>query len=490
MKRNLKLLYFLALIALTILTSCSSSSSAPVATGAKACISGKVDAGYSVFASRYSLQRMLASLGPRQAFAGFAPTVDKVWALPTVNGDISSGNFSYKKEVQINADGTFSLNLDKQVSHQGQLYDVDWILLLINSQAPKASQIVGYIALSDTQGSLLRMPIGSSTSNIDLGNIAQTGDEALSSKSIANAGTYSLSLEQLQQIAKNDDLLKNIKNVYMNYDPVNGVYYELQPGFGWADVPASIKNTWSDPATYTYAGYQIYLGTNNITNPTFAQVSSDAVNVELYPPSDVTANGITYGSGTPITSSGYSTNNATNFYARNDSTSIMYNFVTGDSSRIMTPITGGLWLLKKKEGSSYTTLAQFDLGVANPVGAGNRPLYYVPRIMVTTDGSDTITKIELEWYEYNASTYVKVADQAGVNKALNNSAISISGYFGGQLEDRYQTAANAAPTSISQFNHPWKFMGATPGTYTADSIAVDYVIGGVSLRFVWRLAMG
>ncbi len=180
-------------------------------------ITGKVsDSSYIVATNSNYINKILNFFTEKKVVAADGKEVNAVWGLPTLKGEISPESFKYKVNIPINSDGTFTVNLPKTATIN--LYgkqvtlNLDWILLLINTNAQsKKDMIVGYITLNNSNDSLLWMPISDALGNINLGVLSQDGDEARSSTTLSDeAKTFSLSLDQLKQIAKSDDVLKNM----------------------------------------------------------------------------------------------------------------------------------------------------------------------------------------------------------------------------------------------------------------------------------------
>ncbi len=526
----------LSILALVFVLSCGGggSSSTPTSSGNTVTISGNVGSSYTVVSEPSLLDRFFALLSSDRAIAA-GPQVDKVWGLPTVDGEVSPESFQYKVEIPINSDGTFSVDLPKSVSVDMDgstvTLDLDWILLLINSQATtKQDMIVGYIALSDLSDSLLWMPISSASANIDLGTLSQVGNEARSTTTLSDAASaFTFSLDQLRQIAKTDDVLKNIKNVFANYDQSTGKYWLLEPYFGWSDVPSSIKNQWSDPANLQFYGYAFYMPTNNTSNPTFTEICNGTKTLKLYPPAAVHLldNSATFDANNPIyTESGQIDQRqdgsqecgGTYFYLRDDTQNsqaqmnwYMYNFIVGDDNLLAPdtqtqPIPSGYWTLKLDDGTQETTVATFDLAVASPFDSSGNPVIFMPSLNVTVDANDNITSIQLKFYTYDSqnNSWVEVTDSQVLEQMLTAIWVGINDYDGttgngGQrIEENYEiispdptvpSQSLSLPITInaSDLNYSWKFTGNTSTTEpVADSIDVGYMMGGVSFRFVWR----
>ena len=483
---------------------------------------------YTIASNGNIIDKILNFFTERKVIAASGEEVNAIWGLPTLKGEISPESFKYKVNIPINADGTFTVNLPKTatISLGGKqvTLNLGWILLLVNTNAKsKKDMIVGYITLSDSSDSLLWMPISDALGNINLGVLSQNGNEARSSATLSDeAGTFSLSLDQLEQIAKSDDVLKNIKNIFMNYNENTGEYWILQPYFGWNDNPSSIKNQWSNPDNLSFYGYAFYLSTNDTTNPTFSDVCQGNEIMRLYPPTtihlidNVSAS---FDNSTPIytekapietDSGGTQECSGKYFYLSKDNDSIepgyMYNFIVGDSN-LLAPdnqtqrIPSGYWTLKMYDNNTgnESTVAMFDLAVASPFDSEGNPTIFFPSVKVNVDDNDTIQSIQIKFYTFGSSGWAEVTDPTVIDKMFSELAISLDYYGGSQrIEDNYyiigednifDNSSLTLPITIdaSKLKHTWKFSDYNGSKEpVAESISIGYSMGNVNFRFVWR----
>ncbi len=498
-------------------------------SGKSISVTGKVSSlSYTVAYNGNIIDKILNFFTGRKVVAASGEEVDAVWGLPTLKGEISPESFKYKVNIPINADGIFTVNLPKTAKiHLGRkqvTLNLNWILLLINTNAQsKKDMIVDYITLSDSNDSLLWIPISDALGNINLGVLFQNGNEARSSATLSEeAGTFSPSLNQLKQIAKSDNVLKNIKNIFMNYDENTGEYWMLQPYFGWNDNPLSIKNQWSNPDNLSFYGYAFYLSTNNTTNPTFSDVCQGNKIMKLYPPTAIhliDTSSVSFDNSTPIytekaqietDSDGTQECSGHYFYLATDNDSLnpgyMYNFIVGDSN-LLAPdnqtqrIPSGYWTLKMYDNTTHyeSTVAMFDLSIASPFDSEGNPTIFFPSVKVNVDSNDTIQSIQIKFYTFSSSGWTEVTDPVVLEKMLSELAVSLDYYGGSQrIEDNYyvigendilSNSSLTLPITIdaSKLDHVWKFSGYNGNAEpVAESISVGYSMGNVDFRFVWR----
>jgi len=172
-------------------------------------------------------------------------TADQIWA-------VSGVDFENKNIATVDESGYFTVDLPID---QDQC-----MLLLVNTTAArKIDQIVGYIAIGvDAENNMLNFPSKYATGDIDLGTVQQDNDEGQtdevksdeSSVSTVTA-SFTLTFDELKQIASNDKLLRGIKNFYANLhgEGDNAYWYGLNPIY-FLYVPTGTtlaKNSWATP---------------------------------------------------------------------------------------------------------------------------------------------------------------------------------------------------------------------------------------------------
>jgi len=468
----------------------SSSGSSSVA---KLVLTGKIGAGYqaSYTPPERFFDRFIPSfVNNAMAIAGI--TVDKIIAMPYDSGYLGEYCILEAKEAVINSlDGTFSLSLEK---------NRNWLLILVNTAAIGRDKFVGYIALKmDADNSMLLTPVSSATtSTLDLGTIDQSADpDVAMTQDVVTTTAFSLNQSQLLDLAKNDDLLKIVKNLYFNYQ--SGIYWNLRPDYNWGGDYSAINGTFSNPSAFTFSGgYSFQLDSNfhGITVQQFIgpPTGSPKALLEVYPPSSVEAkdSGFIYDASTPISNLNNTTGGLTqsgdweawsgNFFAGERYGNISYSLTAFTGT-----IPAGFWKLGiTSTPSTALANAEFDVAVASPI-SGTVIKGFVPSIKVNVDGSKRITSVDIKWYVWNGATYEEVIDQ--------NALKSLVGRFDFGFDNT--TAPN--PRSYESGGHDvsvtnivpqgtWYYgdYGTVTETQRAESILVFYSCGGVGYFFFWN----
>ncbi len=474
------------------------------------------------------------SLGAGYALPGFAgsvTTVDQVWAIRLGNdGEVIPSSFGDRKTFDIAEDGSFELSLET---------DGDYVLLLVDSTATeRRDRIKSYLSIQDVSGTLIQIPAGDTGSGegdggegdgeegggdhggeggdhpadgdgegeggyLELGECNEEGDEAVSTETLAeSADVFSLTLDQLQEIARTDDVLKVIKNFYVNYDEESETYLNVWPGFAWRDTAGevSIAGTFSDPAATVAGdnnGYTFLFQTNDPVID-IDTVCDQSKSYTLHPPATVAA---VFGTGwwsftKPFTNQGAVQNTGTTacgvgeLYASEDTQSpgfVSFNFSGANGSNWRVPIVEGWW----EHQVDGETVFEFDGALAAPFENGDplKPYVYIPSVRaVATTGY--LTAIDIKWYLRNeAGGFDEVTDFEIFDRVANEVGVSITDYSGTTGSGGMRIGENATMVGVTSAIPPstWRIMGDASTTQpVAEDITIGYKIRDIGFRFEFQ----
>jgi len=439
--------------------------------------------------------KLLGNFGPSYTYsvpiarADGEVAIDKIWITPLYGGDPNRIASQYMGEhiqfLDITS-GSFNVGIDTDVSE-------DWLILLIDStKAAKKDQVIAYVTMGLGDDNMIKIPAGDASGDeIDFGTLDDNGNgEAVNSNSAAtNEAFFELSPANLLAIAKTDDMLKAVKNIYINYNSSTGYFYHAMPIFNFKSGTIS---SLIDAAPSAAAAASIVSASNRmyhfiIKTNAGPWIDSDETpednppaTVTLVPPENITIgswDGITtnvYGptgtDGTAIPNTyGYVDHNAPN--TPSDQLILGYTYFSGE-------IAEGYWELR----NDSTTLCTFDVSQAFSVDALDNPKIFVPVPSLELDASRNITKITITWYMYDSTTspyYTAVTDTTILESTAAGSLyLQIS-------ENNDNISLPFAQTEITStaFNgtHNVDTLIANP----AYSIVLNYVMNGVTFRFVW-----
>jgi hypothetical protein len=337
--------------------------------------------------------------------------VNKIIAIPFEGGYLGDYCITNRKEATFDVNRAFSLSLEK---------NMNWLLLLVNTEGTNPDAIFrGYVALDVGTDGLLEIPATTASgTTLDLGVLdpdLKDSTIALSGNTTVTGTDFSMTGSQLLSLAKNDELLKLVKNLFINYDFATGTYYTLRPDYKWSGQYASIDNAFQPVTNYAYVSYQFQFDTNS-NALTIDQIggtnSVTKIPIQLRPPSGASVVSkqipvITYTYSAPI--SNYNNANALTKLQKADGTwevncrdffasempwgGISYSLGSGNLTGDI-PANYWQWVI------SGTVTGEFDVAVATPITATTKIKGFVPTIKVnttpTTGVDKRITSIDVE----------------------------------------------------------------------------------------------
>lgn len=396
--------------------------------------------------------RLMGSLGDGYAStesgepAGDDQGVSAVCTLPASIRNSSDMDRSLRSTLlhrvahnNIAADGSFSVEVDRSLGVT--------VYLLVNTSATNATnKVVGYLAVQDEGQSLVSIPNSGIKADIDLGKVNRTGNEALSSATLGQlADRFSLAPALLQSMARNDEILKGVKNTYINYDSSSGQFYLAVVNFEWVASPSNgftgTKNVYTQPDASQFVGYSIAVSTSEFDPPSLSALVDESAVVSLHPPVSVESmeGSETFAPDTPIDSSGlgeistlpgdmqYSVSSNGWFQALDNGQFREYGF-GGREKFFKTEQVPGWWTLKV----DGTPRAWFDLAVAMPV-SNQKPRSFFPAIRVNVGDGGKVTGLDIQWYYYDFSVgaYQQVSDPTVVSYLFPRLSVYLYDMRGG-----------------------------------------------------------
>ncbi len=423
--------------------------------------------------------------------------VDKIWVAPIGDGDPYNMPYGmkYAELIDINADGSFSVSVDTGISE-------NWVLLLIDStQSDKKDQVVGYVTMGTGDDNLLKLPVSEASGDeINLGamDTQADSDEIKSSNSEEeNADQFTLTVDQLKKIAQTDDMLKFIKNLYINYDKANDIWYTVLPEFTFRDSLDMIENRWANPGDIVNNPYFTSLGsmlfkTNDpaFTGMDLSVYSNNAdIPITLTPPDTVqmenfddSSQTTTYDNTTPIYLDG------------NSDPTIEYGTFRFMLAYFSVHINGnpgfppGFWALNK-DGTPY---AYYDINSTYSEDANGYPKIFVPVLKANVDDNNIITSINIKWYVYDPTSDPPYTEITGDDPVLQssilhteNNAITITIWSSDEnVDDEYIRSIVPEDTVVTPTGE-WNYNWQTPDQNSISGITIGIINNGMSYSFSW-----
>jgi hypothetical protein len=402
--------------------------------------------------------------------------VNAVVAIPYNNTDFWNTGLTLNSMVtsEIDADGNFNLPLSSSVSN-------NWVLLLLDTtQEEKEDQVVGYVAMKVGDDGLLGLPIDTAkTDTISLGSLERTGSDAVSTvEAITN---LNLSASALAEMAKNDNMLKSLKNLYINYNAAADEHLLVLPimiyrGGDHQDILAGVP---SDPGKIVSSPrlYSLHTQTNAVLFDAAEQQAGN-LPVSLEAPAGQTFDLAYYESAT--TRETVSSISSPEFLRATDDIAVHHNFLI-EAGYFIGTIPSGYWNIV----NAGTPLATFDIDVANPVDEVHGwPITYIPEPRITTNESGVVTAISIDWYMNEGGTLTKVTDFTAFNQMLCGQ-VQVSYMYDTDVDVVENQYYSTVPTSIISFDNAWHFPWSGGGSPTLQMFTINYTINGVGYIFGW-----
>jgi hypothetical protein len=470
-------------------------------------------------AAQFSLSGQLA-ISSSLNFAG-ASSPDTIYAIPA---NTIENIYSFRKEslktINVGADGKFAASVD---ANQG-----DVLFVAFDSKAAnRMDGIRGVLSVKDDSGSLMRIPAQDGKTAVDLGTMTSdsAGKEFVSGKKTDDVqSSFSLDLAKMKELARTDDSSRQLINVAANIRD-NGDFFFAKPYMVFNGKSSSIKNTFSQITDSKYNGYGLYFVArwNGVKAEDFCNGASAAHKLKLIPPTNVK----------PAMCNDNACNTKTDFIVLTNESTGSLQSEGGNRSSCYSPMQGnqppadgGFYIAKETRdgfeppmgfnwgGGGYngampsgvwvlqldgSEVGRYDLKSADPVNADGKIVIYAPSIKATVDGSNKVSKVEIEWYLWNAATgaYDKVTDPSSFARNAKEVGVEIADYSGGCSSGKstFQQVANLStfPLSVDVSSFGAAFP-PTDGSTTSnsgsvcesESIALSYSLNGVTYRFDFR----
>jgi hypothetical protein len=389
-------------------------------------------------------------------------TFDRIWATPLPGGNVTaiSSLLGSSKLCDIDSAGNFALDINKSFGN--------YLLLLIDSkQTDKTMQVQGYVTVGMGDACMLRLPIDKmSGDSLNLGNLNNSTHPEEFASDTSLSQQFTLSAEDLLRIARNDESLRAIKNVYLNYNPADGSYIAMTPTFRWnaAYIPA-ITNTYYDPTLIASAVKMYYFGITD-TNLAF---DSSTVSLEAPGPVSLLLNLL------DGTKENLGTSVGGNYFLFGP------NKNSCESPYFTDAIPAGYWTLKV----SGQQVAVFDIGCAYQTDSMGLPKIFIPAPRLTIGSDSIVTAVDIKWYGYSHNGYEEISDpqllasmiQGKVGVGLNNYTHSIND----------NTSYEIGPISIGSLSHSWA-VGAdhSASSFILEEVTIDYQMNGLFYRLNFK----
>ena len=408
--------------------------------------------------------------------------VDKILAVE-VTQIVGISNIANAVEAVINEDRTFSLEISE---HSQNL-----VLLLVDTSRERHSQIVGYVSIADIDETLILFPVENQEGDLDLGTVELEGDEGVSETILSETQTiFNITIEALQEIARSDNMLKLVKNLYMNWDGQD-TYWEPFVQYQWVAQSmdtASVTNTRNSPEDYTYYGYRMDFSANKQSYFTMDEICSVSKTLQLIPPADITDGTRTWGPTAPFSNDTFGSEpieyrtDGTRFGGDDDwgvrdqhpELELDEVLDIGMHVDLVGQVPHGFWRMNL-DGED---IAFFDLGVSDPFSAAGNPINIVPVLYFDCEPDRLINSIKFFRYQYNNSTgtYEDVGDSLVVRDSMGWCGFDFDDNEDNENRGFSRIEFQDYDVSATEIDGDWYLLDGeeNPGILDIDKISLTY----------------
>ena len=371
-----------------------------------------------------------------------AGPVDQVMALPTNNDLYSREDLENAITASVSAEGDFEITLPTSS-------DRDWVLLLLATSLERKDQIQGYVALSDVDDTLIQIPASAAQGDLSLGTLSSDGDEAVSETTIDEAETtFSFTVDQLRELARTDNLLKAIKNVYINYDEASTRSLNVRGSYSWTRPGNLMPGQLTHPSEYEYSGFSFTLSCENCSEFTWEQIRDKTRTITVYPPEPITVGSDTWNATNPFENDGTMDTEIRDggdwrWTGDGDFSALVQWDENNIDLRVhppnldfVDPPPEGLWTYEL----NGTPFAYADVGVTDPFDENGNILVLLPAVRLQTNAENQVTQVTVQFYRYSRSTgsFTLVSDLSMFERNI--------GYIGTGFADLTGTSSNGGTT--------------------------------------------
>lgn len=425
---------------------------------------------------------------------------DTILALP-FSDRIGVEDVRRAQEASVAPDGSFSIELSQSYPN--------YLLILVDTSLARHEQILGYVALSDLDDSLISLPVGNASGDIDAGELTVDGDEAVSEHDLESyTAEFGMTLSELQERARSDDVLKRVKNLYANDH--GSQWWETDVHFAWRDTLDMAHNRNTDPYSYAFEGYGVLLWARNYESELpFWDIVNGDIDVAIHPPKNgsgveeiaLADGGTVVG---PFANDAIDPNNVeervvdgeTRYYAGDSDFGVAKDGFgvslsgPGGTGVFGLPMSQGYWTVTR----NGSEIAWFDVAVGSPLDEAGNPRVPIPAFGFTTDGSGRVTGFAVDnWYSYDSSSgaYVEVRDMSLIDEAISFAQLYANGPdpSGGGTIDEIQDNVEDRGFAVDadEMDHSWYYgisEGSVPsGAYLMTTLKFEYRAYGVTCGF-------
>ena len=327
-------------------------------------------------------------------------------------------------EVNISEDGSFAIEVAPEY---------DWVLL---QQFSNGRTSLLSIPVVDSNESLLSAPTSKiSSTTFDYGDVessATDGESESSQNSHDVANLTSYSLEDLTILAKNDDYLKAIRNLF-RYNIGKDANHSVGEEISMVSVNSVALNGDSFVRSDVFRGYQIdlYFGSALKVAKSYEKICSNEANLTVVPPGAIGTSTTTFTPEAPFggfmhrdvnPEQGCTSSDGFMTLSADGGIGLFFGETTEQLAQSVPIAKGDFNVLLDGE-----QMAFFDLAYGVPVTADKHLKAIIPSVKLNLDDNQSVTDISVQWssYDENSKSYQAV-DKSLLPELLKNNYVGVA----------------------------------------------------------------
>lgn len=511
-------------------------------------ISGRLGSGFALHGQLFGSLKLVNST-----------EVDQIWAIPLDGVSIIPQSLHGRIILDIASDGSFVFDPNEEDARS----DLDYIFALVNSDQcnqdyqlgnssatdhmERRECIKGYVSLPDmidnsvstsSDGNLYAFPFSKMASDLELGELTRNdnpgdanGDAQSETTLEEQVLNFSVDLNALRSLARSDTVLKNLKNVYANYDNDFDRSVGLQMAYNWfvseenrPAALAAVRNSFKKPNTSgsaypDFVGFHFYVSTNVNTQDYTVTDDGDGELIKIIPPGPIYSCGPSDGvceeapafsntspfvASWPVTIPEWGdfattrVDNHKDFLFRindGDGTNAFFGSLSSISSGVSPEGYWDIYMNSTGSGDigAQHFLGRFDMSLTEPfartaegVSDPDRPLVYFPAIRLVTSSDDIITGIDIQFYQFINDAFTLV------DSSMVHSIVSLPYFYFGSDNCEMDTEAIDGRLTLGQdsldlttWDKTIGFPGTDAGDCDVNMIGFNYRMSGISFHWHW-----
>ena len=364
----------------------------------------------------------------------------------------------------------------------------------------------GGVAVADDLDSLIYFPLDEANADIDLGDVLSSGDEFVSSMSMETFSAFFDSpLQNMQLLARFDNIGKYIKNYYANFDPEMSTFYETGLTYWYLSRDPIVDDVFLTPEQLAKERYGLWCNLRNVTDFDMSDILSGAATLVLRPPPGIevytTNSDELFSNDNPLSTEG-------DHWESVYFDSVDFGFDGGLSVRA--PSTSGYpesfsaWLTGETPEGTWTLeldgveIAWFDLTSACETDVNGNFTVFVPMPMFDFNDEGVLTAVEVKfvYFDRELQAYVELPDYGVLASFIDlfgcgmrdyDQSAGSNGFYEENIVWDDSVVVTQGRIRVTEFEYDWcSPENPAPGAFTIDEFGAQFQYGAAHFSFGLR----